>query len=53
MSLGVGALSYAELFTITAVADADACPDLDVFAAGAHHELRALAASTPVGPGRR
>jgi WS/DGAT/MGAT family acyltransferase len=45
VSLGVGALSYAGQFTITMVADADVCPDLDVFAAGAERELRAVAAS--------
>lgn len=46
VSLGVGALSYAGQFNITAVADRDACPDLDVFAASARDELRALATST-------
>jgi diacylglycerol O-acyltransferase / wax synthase len=45
--LGVGALSYAEQFNITAVADRDALPDLDVFTASAHEELRALAAPMP------
>jgi diacylglycerol O-acyltransferase / wax synthase len=49
--LGVGALSYAGQFTIAAVADRDACPDLDVFAASFRHELRALAASTSVSLG--
>ena len=43
VSLGIGALSYAEQFNIMAVADQDACPDLDVFAASARDELRALA----------
>ena len=43
VSLGVGALSYAGRFDIVAVADADACPDLDVFARSAHNELQALA----------
>jgi diacylglycerol O-acyltransferase / wax synthase len=45
-SLGVGALSYAGQFNVMAVADQDVCPDLDVFAATARDELRALAAST-------
>jgi diacylglycerol O-acyltransferase len=42
VSLGVGALSYAGRFDIMAVADADACPDLDVFARCAQDELQAL-----------
>jgi diacylglycerol O-acyltransferase / wax synthase len=41
-SLGVGALSYAGRFNIMAVGDADAYPDIDVFAAGARDELRGL-----------
>jgi WS/DGAT/MGAT family acyltransferase len=44
VSLGVGALSYAGQFSIAAIADPDICPDLDVFAASAQDELRALAA---------
>ena len=44
-TLGVGALSYADRFGILAVADRDAVPDLDAFAAGAQEELRSLAAS--------
>jgi WS/DGAT/MGAT family acyltransferase len=52
VTLGVGALSYAQQFNITAVADRDACPDLDVFAASARDELRALAAAALVSPGR-
>lgn len=43
VSLGVGALSYAGRFDIMAVADADACPDLDAFARSAQDELQALA----------
>jgi diacylglycerol O-acyltransferase len=43
VSLGVGALSYAGQFNITAVADQDAYPDLDVFTASAQNELRTLA----------
>jgi diacylglycerol O-acyltransferase len=42
LSLGVGALSYAGQFAITVVADRDAHPDLDVFAAGLRRELEAL-----------
>jgi diacylglycerol O-acyltransferase / wax synthase len=40
--LGVGALSYAGAFTIGVVADRDAFPDLEVFAAGARKELHAF-----------
>ena len=43
VSLAVGALSYAGQLSIMAVADADACPDLDVFMAAAEAELHALA----------
>jgi diacylglycerol O-acyltransferase len=52
-TLGVGALSYAGQFNVMAVADHDACPDLDVFADAARDELRALAASTRASPDRR
>jgi len=52
-SLGVGALSYAGQFNIMAVADQDVSPDLDVFAATARGELRALAASMRVTPDRQ
>jgi diacylglycerol O-acyltransferase / wax synthase len=45
VSLGVAALSYAGTFNIMVVADADAYPDLDVFAAGVRDELAALAAT--------
>jgi hypothetical protein len=51
VTLGVGALSYAQQVNITAVADRDACPDLDVFAASAQDELQALAAAALVSPG--
>jgi diacylglycerol O-acyltransferase / wax synthase len=44
VSLAVGAMSYAGQFNIMAVADRDAYPDLDVFAASAENELRKLAA---------
>jgi WS/DGAT/MGAT family acyltransferase len=45
VSLGVGALSYADQFNIMAIADRDAYPDLDVFTASAREELQALAAT--------
>jgi diacylglycerol O-acyltransferase len=45
VSLGVGALSYAGQFNIMAVADQDAYPDLDIFAASATDELQALTAA--------
>jgi hypothetical protein len=44
VTLGIGALSYAGQFTITATADSDTYPDLDVFVSGAREELDALAA---------
>ena len=44
--LGVGALSYAGTFTIGVVADRDAYPDLDAFAAGLREELHALGVPT-------
>jgi diacylglycerol O-acyltransferase len=40
--LGVGALSYAGTFNIGVVADRDAYPDIDVFAAGVLKELHSL-----------
>ncbi len=46
VALGVGALSYAGTFNIGIVADQDAYPDIDVFAASVRDELGALAAST-------
>jgi diacylglycerol O-acyltransferase / wax synthase len=51
ISLGVGALSYAGQFNITAVADREACPDpdLQVFTDGMHSSLETLAASLLVG----
>jgi hypothetical protein len=52
VSLGVGALSYAEQFTIMAVADRDACPDLDDFAAGVRDELQELAQAPSASPRR-
>jgi diacylglycerol O-acyltransferase / wax synthase len=46
VSLGVAALSYAGEFNIAVVADKDAYPDIEVFAAGIREELRVLVAST-------
>jgi diacylglycerol O-acyltransferase len=49
VSLGIGAMSYAGQFNMMAVADGDAYPDIDVFAASVRDELDALSLSTPVG----
>jgi len=45
-SFGVGALSYAGQFNVMAIGDADTYPDIDLFAASARDELRALAEAT-------
>ena len=50
--LGVGALSYAETFNIGVVADRDAFPDLDVFAAAMREELQRFGVSTDPTSGR-
>jgi WS/DGAT/MGAT family acyltransferase len=53
-TLGVAALSYAGQLNITAVADRDACPDVDVFAAGVRRTLDTLsgrAGTQGEGPG--
>lgn len=42
LALGIGALSYAGQFNITAVADRNACPDVEVFTEGLRESLRAL-----------
>jgi hypothetical protein len=52
-SLGVGALSYAGQFNIMAVGDADAYPDIDVFAASGSEDLRVLVESTAEARGPR
>ena len=52
-SLGVGALSYAGQFNIMAVGDADAYPDIDVFAASGSEDLGVLVESTARVRGRR
>jgi len=51
VTIGVGALSYAGQLNVTVVADRDAVPDLDTFAAAARSELRALC--EPVSAGSR
>jgi hypothetical protein len=51
--LGVGALSCAGTFNVGVVADRDAFPDLDAFAAGARQELHALGVSTSPAPAVR
>jgi diacylglycerol O-acyltransferase / wax synthase len=55
ISIGVGALSYAGQFNLTAVADRDRCPDLAVFIDGARRCLDTLAASLllPTAPEER
>jgi WS/DGAT/MGAT family acyltransferase len=45
VTLGVGGISYAGQFTITATADSDTYPDLDVFVAGVQEDLDAMAAA--------
>ncbi|HEX6675942.1 MAG TPA: wax ester/triacylglycerol synthase family O-acyltransferase [Actinomycetes bacterium] len=45
VSLGVGALSYAGQFNVTAVADRERCPDIEVFVEGVRGSLDALADS--------
>jgi diacylglycerol O-acyltransferase / wax synthase len=45
LTLGVGALSYAGQFNITAVADRDACPDVEIFAEAVRDALRSMAAA--------
>jgi len=45
LTIGVGALSYADQFNITVVADRQLCPDLEVFVDGVEYGLDALGAS--------
>jgi diacylglycerol O-acyltransferase len=47
LSIGVGALSYADQFNITVVADRDLCTDLDVFVDGVKRSFDALAHPLP------
>jgi WS/DGAT/MGAT family acyltransferase len=49
VSLGVGALSYAGQFNITAVADREAYPDIEGFAQGVRGSLETLGASVLAG----
>jgi diacylglycerol O-acyltransferase len=39
MALGAAVMSYAGQFNLTAVADRDRCPDIDVFAEGVRRAL--------------
>jgi len=48
ISIGVGALSYADQFNITVVADRDLCTDLNVFVEGVGRSLDTLAHSVPL-----
>jgi diacylglycerol O-acyltransferase len=48
LTLGVGALSYTGQLSLIAVADRDACPDVEVFADGVRGALQTLAASVSV-----
>jgi diacylglycerol O-acyltransferase / wax synthase len=47
MTLGVGVLSYNGQLNLTAVADRDGCPDVEVFAEGARCALDELARAVP------
>jgi diacylglycerol O-acyltransferase / wax synthase len=49
VTIGVGALSYAGSFSIAIVADADACPDLDIFVDGVRDTLADLQAAASAG----
>jgi diacylglycerol O-acyltransferase / wax synthase len=48
LTLAVAVLSYAGQLTLTAVADRDTCPDVEVFARGVREALDDLARSAPV-----
>jgi diacylglycerol O-acyltransferase / wax synthase len=48
ISIGVGALSYADQFNITVVADRDVCTDVDVFVDGVTRSVDVLAHSVPL-----
>jgi diacylglycerol O-acyltransferase len=43
MTIGVGALSYADQFNVTVVADRQLCPDLPIFVGAVEHTLASLA----------
>ena len=49
LTLVVAALSYAGQLNLTAAADRYSCPDVDVFAQGAHRSLDELAHAVLVG----
>jgi WS/DGAT/MGAT family acyltransferase len=51
LTLVVGVLSYAGQLNLTAVADRDSCPDVEVFAHGASTALDELTRSAPVPTG--
>lgn len=42
LTIGVGAMSYAGMFSILTVADRDSCPDVGVFAAGVTDALEEI-----------
>jgi diacylglycerol O-acyltransferase / wax synthase len=48
VSVGVGALSYSSQFNMTAVADRDLCPDLEVFVDGMRRSLDVLTQSVRI-----
>jgi diacylglycerol O-acyltransferase / wax synthase len=48
VSVGVGALSYSSQFNMTAVADRDLCPDLEVFVDGMRRSLGVLTQSVRI-----
>ena len=50
MTLGIGVLSYNGQLNLTAIADRDGCPDVEVFAEGARRALDELAWSVPALP---
>jgi diacylglycerol O-acyltransferase / wax synthase len=52
LTIGVGALSYADQFNVTVVADRQLCPDLDVFVDGVEQALAALGDSMSTGAER-
>ena len=50
VTLGVGVLSYAGRLNFDILGDADACPDLAVFAAGLRGALQELGVGAPMPP---
>jgi diacylglycerol O-acyltransferase len=48
ISIGVGALSYANQLNVTVVADWELCPDVEVFVDGVRRSLDALRQSVPL-----